>query len=176
VVSDGTMAIKAGDLVMVVKPTICCGRAVFGKPFTAGLIRMSTDPSWCGWCSTANAATMITELPDGTVMKTTHTQGPELTPKQSYRKAAFNAATAGMHAWTIAKAFNRMRPGMDFRGCTKTRLREVFVSGELAERSASELRRFLAPDDKVQHHSECGLSRPYGEPCTCERDPQLDHD
>jgi hypothetical protein len=65
---DDAMSIKAGDLVMVVKPTICCGRAIFGKPFTAGPVRMSTDPSWCGWCSTANAATMITELPDGTVI------------------------------------------------------------------------------------------------------------
>jgi hypothetical protein len=62
------MAIEAGDLVMVVKPTICCGRAKFGATFTAGPIRMSTDPSGCGWCRAANPATMITELPDGKVI------------------------------------------------------------------------------------------------------------
>jgi hypothetical protein len=62
------MDIKEGDLVMVVKPTRCCGRAIFGNTFTAGRIRMSTDPSGCGWCGADNAATMITEWPDGKVI------------------------------------------------------------------------------------------------------------
>lgn len=63
---------------------------------------------------------------------------------QCARAATFNAATIGMHAWTIAKTFNRMRPGCDFRGLTKASLREVFVSGELANKPGSELRRFLS--------------------------------
>lgn len=56
------------------------------------------------------------------------------------RRATFKAATIGMHAWVIAKVCNTLRPGWDFRGCTKKQLREEFASGDLAHVSGREFR------------------------------------
>jgi hypothetical protein len=47
-----TKEIKAGDLVMVVKPRICCGNGIsIGKIFTAGIVTDSSIRCNCGHVS-----------------------------------------------------------------------------------------------------------------------------
>lgn len=63
-----------------------------------------------------------------------------MTDNEAYRKATFSAATKGLTAWQTAKAVNLLRPGLDWRGCTKTYIRDQFISGDLSHFTGQDLR------------------------------------
>ena len=74
-------------------------------------------------------------------MRTTH-----LSDFEASRHATFCAATKGLSAWRIAQACNRLRHGLDWRGCTKTHMAEAFAAGDLAAYSGEELRAAVAAE------------------------------
>jgi hypothetical protein len=69
------------------------------------------------------------------------------TPEQSRRRATFKAATVGMRAYTISLAMNRMLPGHEWRGCSKSELCDVYMG---CGKTGAELRRFLTPGKRSQ--------------------------
>jgi hypothetical protein len=61
--------IKAGDLVMIVKPWPCCGRSKgLGKPFTVLFVRMSWPLIRCPFCDARNPQATVAVWDDGTVI------------------------------------------------------------------------------------------------------------
>jgi hypothetical protein len=70
VACDGAMAIKEGDLVVVVKPMPCCGGTrMLGYTFMAGRIRLSSENAFCGTCKHVDGSKLVTEIPDGRVIR-----------------------------------------------------------------------------------------------------------
>jgi len=65
---------------------------------------------------------------------------------EASRRATFKAACSGLHPWRIAKALNRLLPGIDFRRMTKGALCREFVSGYLEGFSGEELRRVVSEE------------------------------
>lgn len=57
-----------------------------------------------------------------------------------YRLATIRAASKGLSAWQLAKVCNKLRPGVDFRGCGKKQLYKDFADGYLSHVTGGELR------------------------------------
>lgn len=63
-----------------------------------------------------------------------------LTDNQAARAVTMKAAAGGLTAYQLAKACNRMRPGVDFRGLTKRKLYDEFAKGMLRGYTGQQLR------------------------------------
>lgn len=67
-----------------------------------------------------------------------------LTPNQAARATTMRAAASGLTARELALVCNKLRPGVDFRGCGKKALYNEYAKGLLSHVSGEDLRAALA--------------------------------
>lgn len=71
--------------------------------------------------------------------------GSDVSDSDAYRRATFRAATTGLRAYTIAIRLRdaKVRPGIDFRGCTKREIESDYIDGMLSHLNGSDLRKAM---------------------------------
>jgi hypothetical protein len=62
------------------------------------------------------------------------------TPNDSWRYANFTSAVKGLSNWQIAKCFNVLDSGSDYRGMNKTTMAQHFIDGDMSHVTGEQLR------------------------------------